>query len=90
MCCPKGIIGEGYSRLASPMKPSAPKDDFKFHGDEADYIVDGYFPAMKRNTAKTFARGFGAGGGNRRLIERADVEFPLRFRSGSVPSALSV
>lgn len=85
----KGIIGEGYSRLASPVKPSAPKNDFKFHGDEADYMVDGYFPATTHILPKFNARGFGAGGGNRRLIEHADVAFPLRFRSGSVPSALS-
>ncbi|KAK9908491.1 hypothetical protein WJX75_008624 [Coccomyxa subellipsoidea] len=85
----KGIIGEGYSRLASPVKPSAPKNDFKFHGDEADYMVDGYFPATTHILPKFNARGFGAGGGNRRLIERAYVAFPLRFRSGSVPSALS-
>ena len=85
----KGIIGEGYSRLASPVKPSAPKDDFKFHGDEADYMVDGYFPATTHIFSKFNARGYNAGGGNRRLIESADVAFPLRFRSGSVPYAHS-
>lgn len=50
--------------------------------------MGGYFPAATQIIAKAFARGYGAFGGNRRLIERADVAFPLLFRSGSVPSAL--
>ncbi|EIE21380.1 hypothetical protein COCSUDRAFT_56599 [Coccomyxa subellipsoidea C-169] len=78
----KGVIGEGYGRLASPTKPSLPRDDFKFHGDERDYILDSYFPAVTHKVARAFSRGYSAYGGNRKLIESNDVEFPLSFRSG--------
>ncbi len=78
----QGVIGEGYGRLASPTKPSLPRDDFKFHGDERDYILNSYFPAVTHKLARAFSRGYSAYGGNRKLIESNDVEFPLSFRSG--------
>lgn len=79
----QGIVGEGYGRLTSPRAAAAPAAaDFKFHGDPADYVLDDYFSAPAGGgaaLAHASSRGFG---GYRRLIERVDIEFPLRFRTG--------
>ncbi|BDA44602.1 hypothetical protein COCOBI_06-0780 [Coccomyxa sp. Obi] len=91
----KGLVGEGYGRLISRQKAPALENDFKFHGNEADYVVDGYFNRSQDAFRPVHAAGgrsaagnIYAYAGNRKLIERPDVAFPLRFRGGKVPSRL--
>lgn len=92
----QGLVGEGYGRLVSPNKAPALENDFKFHGNEADYVVDGYFTrsqdAFRLADAaggRSAAGNFYAYAGNRKLIEQPNVSFPLRFHGGKVPSRLS-
>ena len=77
---PQGIIGEGYGRMlaGAPQEP----DDFKFHGDNSDYLMDSYFSAGHTNDV--FGLATASGGGmsrKRRLVERVQVAFPLAFSS---------
>ena len=54
----QGLVGEGYGRLVSPKKAPALENDFKFHGNEADYVVNGYFTESQ----DAFRTVHGAGG----------------------------
>ncbi len=79
----QGIIGIGYERLTAAAA-AAQADDFKFHGVESEFEMAGYFSTAHKHNA--FGAAAAAGRSKRRLIERVDVAFPLRFHAGGVPS----
>lgn len=72
----QGIIGEGYESLADGTA-TAEADDFKFHGVEEEFRMDGYFATSHTHDAFGVAHAGGAASRVRRLIE-SRVAFPLR------------
>ncbi|CAL8463174.1 g2708 [Coccomyxa elongata] len=85
----KGIIGEGYQRLAAGSTAATAADDFKFRGNEADYKMDSYFSTGHAHNAFGVARTAAANRAKRSLHERANVAFPLHStaRGGPFPAA---
>ncbi len=85
----QGIIGEGYQRLAAGSTGATAADNFKFHGDEADYKMDSYFSTAHAHNAFGVARTAAAARTKRSLHERANVEFPLHrtAHGGAFPAA---
>ncbi|BDA48425.1 hypothetical protein COCOBI_12-1040 [Coccomyxa sp. Obi] len=84
----KGIIGEGYQKLADG-RAAAEDDDFKFHGEEEEFRMDGYFATSHVHNAFGVAHAGGAANRVRRLIE-SRVAFPLRANGGRAFSAASL
>ncbi len=81
----QGLVGEGYQRLVAG---AAETDDFKFHGDEEKFRMDGYFGTSHVTNAFGVASGSAGFGRSRRLIESSGVAFPLRAAGGgSFPAA---
>ena len=79
----QGIIGEGYGRMLSG--EGQEPDDFKFHGRDADYLMQAYFSAGHAHDVFGAAAAPGMSR-KRRLVERVQVAFPLAFSStGSGP-----
>lgn len=64
--------------MAGPATLAA-KDDFKFHGIEADYQMDSYFGATHKHNRFGIIATISP---KRRLIERTSVAFPLRASAG--------
>ena len=77
--CVQGIIGESYAAAVAGTPVTAAADDFKFHGEEADYKMDSYFATTHKHNRFGLALSLSP---RRRLIERTSVAFPLRFSAG--------
>lgn len=88
LCLQQGIIGEGYESLAEG-RAAAEADDFKFHGDEEEFRMDGYFATAHTHNAFGIAHAGGAASRVRRLIE-SRVAFPLRGSAGRAFSAATL
>ncbi|BDA44598.1 hypothetical protein COCOBI_06-0740 [Coccomyxa sp. Obi] len=84
----KGIIGEGYENLADGTAATE-VDDFKFHNDEEEFRMDGYFATSHAHNAFGVAHAGGAASRVRRLIE-SHVAFPLRASAGGAFSATAI
>lgn len=83
----QGIIGEGYQRLAAGSTAATAADNFKFHGDEAEYKMDSYFSTGHAHNALGVARTAAANHAKRSSHERANVAFPLHSTGGAFAAA---